>query len=211
MTQPVQTNVTPTKPVKYEVYLTTLPEKNTDDPKGAMMVARVPANAKIWFDGNLTTSTGDTRTFNSPALTPGKGYKYSYTVRVDWIEEGKQVSQTHDFPVKAGGIHALYVIRSDSKLEPENKVIEANLAKLSPEDRKLANAQRFCAVQNGVRLGATGVPVKIMLNNQPVMLCCESCHARAEKDSAKTLAKVKELKAKPETPDAPKTKAPASK
>ena len=197
VTQPVLTDATPAKPSKYQVYTTTLPEKSTEDPNIATVMAHVPANAKIWLDGKLTTSTGDLRTYSSPALTTG--WKYTYTVRVDWIEEGKQVSQTPDFPVKACGIHCVYVIRSDSKLDPTKEVVETNLSKLTPEDRKLAHAQKFCAVQNGVRLGATGVPVKIMVNDQPVMLCCEACHARAEKNAEKTLAKVKELKGKSTT------------
>ena len=198
VTQPVNTNVAPVQANKYELYLTTLSEKNTDNPNSATLMAHIPENAKIWVGGDATTSAGNLRTYNSPALIPGKSY--SYTVRVDWIEEGKQVSQTHEVSVKAGGIHCVYLIQSDSTLEPKNAVVEANLSKLSTEDRELARAQKFCAVQTGVQLGATGVPFKVMLDKQPVLLCCEACLARAEKDSAKTLAKVKELKAKPETP-----------
>jgi hypothetical protein len=74
--------------------------------------------------------------------------------------------------------------------------IRANLAKLNPEDRALAEAQKFCAVQNGNRLGSMDVPVKVMIKGQPVFLCCESCEKKALADPDKTLAKVEELKAK---------------
>src|SRR5205823_1310724 len=43
----------------------------------------------------------------------------------------------------------------------EEDSIRANLAKLSPEDQKLAEGQRFCAVMNANRLGSMGAPVRI--------------------------------------------------
>jgi hypothetical protein len=72
--------------------------------------------------------------------------------------------------------------------------IQANLAKLSPEDRKLAEAQRFCAVENENRLGSMGVPMKIMLQDEPVFLCCDSCETRARAHADRTVAKVRDLK-----------------
>jgi hypothetical protein len=77
-----------------------------------------------------------------------------------------------------------------------DKEIRAELAKLDPEDRKLAEAQRWCAVQTKSRLGSMDVPVKIMIKGQPVFLCCGGCEARAKKDEDKTLATVEELKKK---------------
>jgi hypothetical protein len=71
----------------------------------------------------------------------------------------------------------------------------ANLAQLPAEDRKLAEAQKFCAVQTKHRLGSMGAPVKVMVQGQPVFLCCEGCEGKARADPAKTLAKVEELKA----------------
>jgi hypothetical protein len=40
------------------------------------------------------------------------------------------------------------------------------------------------------------VPVKITVKDQPVFLCCDHCKAAALADPDKTLAKVKELKAR---------------
>ena len=74
--------------------------------------------------------------------------------------------------------------------------IRANLAKLDTQDRKLAEAQRFCAVENENRLGSMGTPVKVMVSDQPVFLCCKGCRKKALADPEKTLARVKELKAK---------------
>jgi len=80
--------------------------------------------------------------------------------------------------------------------EKDEKEIQENLAKLSPEDRKLADQQRFCAVNNDERLGEMGTPFKVMIKDQPVFLCCGGCEKKALKNPDKTLAKVKELKEK---------------
>jgi len=79
----------------------------------------------------------------------------------------------------------------------KEEVIKANLAKLSAEDRPLAEAQTYCPVTEE-RLGdpTMGVPVKVMVKEQPVFLCCKSCQKKALADPDGTLNKVKELTAK---------------
>jgi hypothetical protein len=72
--------------------------------------------------------------------------------------------------------------------------IEAALAKLSPEDRELAEAQKWCAVRNKNRLGSMDTPHRVMVDGHPVFVCCAGCEDRALEDPAKTLAKVEELK-----------------
>lgn len=72
---------------------------------------------------------------------------------------------------------------------------EAAIAKLPKEDRAAATAQKFCAVENKSRLGSMGMPFKLMIEDQPVFLCCEGCKEEALKDPQATLAKVEELKA----------------
>jgi hypothetical protein len=78
--------------------------------------------------------------------------------------------------------------------QDENAKIQAALAKLSPEDRKLAEAQKWCAVETENRLGEMGTPIKVMVNDQPVFLCCKGCQKTALEDPDRTLAKVEELK-----------------
>jgi uncharacterized protein (TIGR02231 family) len=58
--------------------------------------------------------------------------------------------------------------------------IKANLAKLSPEDRRLAEAQVFCAIDQDSPLGMDGVPFKMMIKERPVFLCCKGCVAEAK-------------------------------
>jgi outer membrane murein-binding lipoprotein Lpp len=86
-----------------------------------------------------------------------------------------------------------------AKVEPaggEDAELRAERAKLSPEDRALVEAQEWCVINDDERLGSMGPPVKVMVKDQPVFLCCKSCVKKAQADPDKTLAKVEELKAK---------------
>jgi uncharacterized protein (TIGR03000 family) len=66
----------------------------------AYVTVRVPGDAKLWFDDTLTTSTGSTRQFDTPPLTPGT--PYSYEVRATWNDKGHEVTQTQHVEVTAG-------------------------------------------------------------------------------------------------------------
>jgi Cu(I)/Ag(I) efflux system membrane fusion protein len=74
--------------------------------------------------------------------------------------------------------------------------VKANLAQLSDEDRRLAEAQRYCPVEQDNLLGSMGKPVKLVLKRQTVFLCCPSCEDEAKADPDKTLATVEKLKAR---------------
>lgn len=78
----------------------------------------------------------------------------------------------------------------------EEASIKKSMAKLAPKDRQLAEAQGYCPVMADNRLGTMGPPIKVMVKDQPVFLCCAGCRRRAIADPDKTLAVVKELKAK---------------
>jgi uncharacterized protein (TIGR03000 family) len=184
----------PVQPQKYWLYVSTLPVKNTKKPNVAEVLFHVPDHAQVWLEGVKLPSTGTHhRRFVSPPLD--RTMNYVYSVRVNWIENGKWVSQTHHFAVVAGTIHCIYLMKSHATLKPR-KAVTKNLAKLSPEDRKLAKAQKYCAVQDRIQLGAMGVPVKVMVKAKPVFLCCSACKKRAESNPDGALTKVKELKAR---------------
>lgn len=85
----------------------------------------------------------------------------------------------------------------------EDATVSASLAKLSAADRRLAEAQGFCVVQEANRLGSMGIPAKIMIKGQPVFLCCSGCEEEARAHPDQTLARVAKLKARKKTP-APK-------
>jgi uncharacterized protein (TIGR03000 family) len=75
--------------------------------EGALLIADAPEHAQLWFDGRPTRSRGQTRYFRSPPLTPGE--KYSYAVRLAWLEDGQWVGQTLKVPVEAGSIQAIFL------------------------------------------------------------------------------------------------------
>jgi hypothetical protein len=95
-------------------------------------------------------------------------------------------------PADAGADHRAAEQQRPSSEEAER--IASNLGRLAPEDRTLAEAQRFCAVETQNRLGAMGTPVKVMVKDQPVFLCCKGCKETALEEPEKTLAKVQQLK-----------------
>jgi Cu(I)/Ag(I) efflux system membrane fusion protein len=94
--------------------------------------------------------------------------------------------------------------------DDEAEKVAAAMAKLSPENRKLAQAQRFCPIRHEP-LGAMGVPVRITLDDKPVFVCCKACIAEAQADPAKTLLQVEEYKRKGSGPPPPLSKPPGLK
>jgi uncharacterized protein (TIGR03000 family) len=190
--KPRNPTAAPVPPTQYRVTVTAAPRPKTDEyAMRVLLVAHLPEEAQLYIGDQLTTSAGNDRRFVSPPLAAGK---YVYSVRVDWVEEGKTVTQSHDFTVQPGMIHCIYLVKADSTFG-EDAVVTENLAKLSPADRKLAEGQKVCAVQEQNRLGSMGPPVKLMIRGQPVFLCCEACTAKAQSNAKQTLVKVKELKA----------------
>lgn len=176
-------------PARYTIIITVSPQM-TEVPREkadiATVMAYVPENALIWFDGEPTRQRGVLREYESPPLQAGK--KYTYHVRIVWFEDGNWVNESKEVPVSVGEMTCLYLSKPSA--------IAAALAELSPEDRKHAEEQRVCVVQPQTPLGAMGPPIKMTLKGQTVFLCCEDCAEKARKDPDKTLAKLKELKAK---------------
>jgi hypothetical protein len=66
---------------------------------------------------------------------------------------------------------------------------------LSAEDKALADAQKFCPVTDE-ELGShdMGAPVKLIVNGEPIFICCKGCEKKVTADPDKYLAKVAELK-----------------
>ena len=55
-------------------------------------------------------------------------------------------------------------------------------------------AQQYCPILTDNRLGSMGEPVKVIVDGQPVFLCCSGCKKGALANPQATLAKVAELK-----------------
>lgn len=70
-------------------------------PKNAQIKVLVAdPNAKVWFDGSPTTSTGTERLYHTPDLAAGA--TNTYRIRAAWIVNGKEVVQEQVVPVQSG-------------------------------------------------------------------------------------------------------------
>lgn len=67
--------------------------------------------------------------------------------------------------------------------------VEATLAQLSPEDRESAQAQKLCLVSDEP-LGSMGKPVKVVVGEKAVWICCDHCADPLKADPDKYLAKL---------------------
>lgn len=65
------------------------PAPVTDDYAHIRVLVPDP-QAKVWFDGAATSSTGTDRIYHSPALAAGS---YSYRIRASWMQKGEPVTQ----------------------------------------------------------------------------------------------------------------------
>jgi Cu(I)/Ag(I) efflux system membrane fusion protein len=132
------------------------------------------------------------------------------------LQEGERVVTTGSFLIDAetrltagaastyfgasGGPHSEHASAKTtvrpSMRHDKNSKVQANLAKLSPENRRLAEEQKYCPIETDNLLGQMGPPAMVEINGQKVFLCCTGCKDNALADPERTLAKVKELKAK---------------
>jgi uncharacterized protein (TIGR03000 family) len=81
-------------------YRTSAAESSSKRP--VLVNLRVPSDAKIWFDGSQTNQTGAIRSFESPPVSVGR--EYAYEIRIQWKQDGKDVTQTRQIHVHAGDV-----------------------------------------------------------------------------------------------------------
>jgi len=81
---------------------------------------------------------------------------------------------------------------ADNEVDPS---VRENLAKLSPEDRALAEKQKTCPVSDAP-LGSMGVPYKVTVKGRTVFLCCEGCEGGLKKEPDKYVAKLNRAEGK---------------
>lgn len=66
----------------------------------AQLQVSLPADAKLFVDGHLTSMTGAERSFNTPALTAGKDYQY--TLKMEYVVEGATKTDSKQVIVRGG-------------------------------------------------------------------------------------------------------------
>ncbi len=69
-------------------------------PRPAQILVSLPADARLTIDEEKTQSGGTTRLFVSPPLRPDRSY--SYTLKAQFVRDGKTVSLTKKASVSAG-------------------------------------------------------------------------------------------------------------
>ena len=107
-------------------------------------------------------------------------------IAVTLITGGFSLAQDkHDY---ANGSHDPEAMKKN-----EQKIAEA-ISTLSAEDQELVKAQRFCPMMTYSRLGAKGTPVKVMVGDKPVFLCCKRCTENVVKGGEKTVKTVMKLR-----------------
>jgi uncharacterized protein (TIGR03000 family) len=67
---------------------------------GAMLVVNLPADATLTIDDTPTVSTSAERTFTTPALEPGKVYRY--TLKAQVTRNGQVQEMTQKVTVQSG-------------------------------------------------------------------------------------------------------------
>lgn len=80
-----------------------------------------------------------------------------------------------------------------------------NLEKLPLAERDLARSQQLCPITN-MPLGSMGVPLKIVVADETVFVCCKACAKRAQREAQQTVEKVRKWRAAYNGPAGAETK-----
>ena len=116
------------------------------------------------------------------------------------IEPGEQVVSSGVFMLDStfniqGKVSLIDPNQADSKNESQLAIAEAEaieieraFAELSPADRELAESQVICPVTE-VKLGTLGMgtPIRVKLDQQDVLICCEGCRSALVESPTKYL------------------------
>jgi len=181
---------------------------------GAVELADVYASAellaKLWprlLKGSavdaLTQYEKDKRYESATAMTvrkflaePEKAKKEQKSDVSQRIQVTTKESEKMLFVEARDRANAKAVIRRSYIALSPTAVALRSVAELTPEDRKLAEAQKFCAMSPESRLGSEGPILKVMCKGKPVFVCCKGCAAEALANPDEALAMLDKLQAK---------------
>jgi uncharacterized protein (TIGR03000 family) len=76
-------------------------------PAPATIVVSLPAEARLMIDETATASSSERRVFVSPELNPGQ--EYHYTLKAEWVRDGKPVVVSKQITVSAGNETAVTI------------------------------------------------------------------------------------------------------
>jgi len=93
-----------------------------DDKTRCKLVIKVPAEAKLKIQGELTKKTGEERGFVSPPLEPGKSYEY--TLEASWDSTSyNSITRTYKVDVKAGQTVTVDMTKPNPKILDDIRII----------------------------------------------------------------------------------------
>jgi len=118
-TRPIEVRPIEIKPIEVKPMKTTAPIESK-----ASVLVRVPAEAKVYIDGNLMKSTSTERIFTSPALEPGESFYY--TIRVVVEKGGKTYEDIRRVSVRAGEKSNLAFDKLSDRIRDDRAVAEAS-------------------------------------------------------------------------------------
>jgi uncharacterized protein (TIGR03000 family) len=75
-----------------------------------------PAEARITFDGAMTSQTGTLRRYVSPAIAAGR---YSYEIQATWMENGREVRQSRSVQFEPGDVVQVTITRDGMTVRTE--------------------------------------------------------------------------------------------
>ncbi len=136
------------------------------------------------------------------ALGPGVGEEI---VLLDGVQAGEEVATNGNFLIDSqmqlSGKPSLIdpAKAQTSQEESQDATIDAALARLSEEDRRLARLQRICPVSKAP-LGSMGPPKKVQVDGRSVFICCEGCRKPLLDDPDKYLAVLEAAKKRRQKP-----------
>jgi uncharacterized protein (TIGR03000 family) len=97
--QPVYAVPPATVPVPMPVVV---PEKKTAAPNQGTVIVQLPADARLFVDGQFADLTSATRSFITPALEMDRDYYY--TIQAEADRNGRALAQRQRVPVRAGQV-----------------------------------------------------------------------------------------------------------
>jgi uncharacterized protein (TIGR03000 family) len=101
-------------------------DEDTDEEGAALkgrakIVVKLPADAKLYFDGQLMKTRSSRRVFSTPVLSGNQVYYYILRARV--VRDGQTLTQTKRILVRAGG-----EVRANFE-DPNNRLVSTKWKK----------------------------------------------------------------------------------
>ena len=105
--------------------------------------------------------------------------------------------------VRDGDMQVTFELELSSREEPRASFtqtfaltrppVQVTVARLTEADRPLVERQRMCPVMEDSALGSHGTPIKLMVGNQPLFVCCEGCIGEVKENPRQYLEKTAAL------------------